>query len=194
LLTPRAKRSWSVLVAFALVLALASVLGASQAADSAPIASAPEIDRAAALIGWWDAENRGDVDGAVAQFADNATYFGTMPMGLCSRQSPCTDLTGIRQQIQRNVGIHFCTKIRWIQVSGAVISGEREIVSDYDYSIGIHRVVQGFLALVPNDKITFAAGVLDAGDPETAQALEIDAGSQPPNTAFTGPREACGAP
>jgi pimeloyl-ACP methyl ester carboxylesterase len=143
------------------------------------------------LLRWWDAENQGDADSAAAQFADNAIYIGTMPFGNCSANTPCTDIAGIRQQLQRNTAIHFCTTIRRLQISGDVITGEREIYSDYDHSIGIKRVVQDFLAVVQGDKITFAIGVLNSGDLETARALAIDAGTEPAGEAVPAPATAC---
>jgi len=176
-----------------LVFACVLNLDVPQVGRTLPQVHAQETDRTPALIRWWDAEDRGDVDTAVAQFAEPAVYIGTMPTGNCSAQTPCTDLAGIRQQIQRNVGVHFCTSIRWLQVSGAVVTGEREIYSDYDHSIGVERIVQNFIAVVTQDKITFTAGVLNLGDPETAFAAAIDAGTQPALPPILGPTTPCAA-
>jgi hypothetical protein len=180
-------------LATSLVLAFSLGLGIPQVRGAAQSAHAQETDRASALLRWWDAEDRGDIDTAVAQFADGAVYIGTMPSGNCSAQTPCTDLAGIRQQIQRNGTIHFCTSIHWLQVSGAVVTGEREIYSDYDHSIGVERIVQDFIAVVPQDKITFIAGVLNVGDPETALAAAIDAGTQQAGTPILPPTTPCAA-
>jgi hypothetical protein len=152
---------------------------------------AQAIDPVVVLLQYWDSEDRGDVDTAVAQFAPDATFIGTMPSGICSVSTPCTDLAGIRRQIQRNTGSHFCTRIHWIQVSGAVVTGEREIQSDFDYSIGVDHVVQNFMAVIQQGKITFEAGVLNVGDPLTDYAVDIDLGTQPPRTPILTPRPLC---
>jgi hypothetical protein len=174
------------------VLALAIAFGVLVERPSAPpSASAQELDKASVLLRWWDAEDRGDVDGSVAQFASNAVYIGTTVVGICTMQTPCTDLDGIRRQIERNVGLNFCTTIRSLQVSGSVLTGEREISSDFDYSIGIERVVQSFIAVVQDGQITFTAGVLNAGDPDTAYAIRQGNGTEPSRPPLTTPRPPC---
>jgi hypothetical protein len=174
------------------VLALAIAFGIVVERPSPPVpASAQELDKASVLLRWWDAEDRGDVDGSVAQFAINAVYISSTVAGICTMQTPCIDLDGIRRQIARNVSLNFCTKIRWVLVSGSVVTGEREITSDFDYSIGIERVVQSFIAVVQDGQITFTAGVLNAGDPDTAYAIRQANGTEASRPALTIPRPQC---
>jgi len=178
-------------LAASLVIAVLLGLGIPPVRGAAPPVHGQGSDRASVLLRLWNAEDTGDVDGAIAQFAGDAVYIGTMPKGNCSVQTPCTDLPGIRQQIQRNMGIHFCTTIHWLQVSGAVLTGEREIQSDYDFSIGVDHIVQNFIAVVTQDKITFIAGVLNLGDAETAVAHAIDEGTQASRAPIISARPPC---
>jgi hypothetical protein len=187
---PLAKRSFPVVsvAVFALVIAFGIAIGRPSAPASA---SAPELDKVSVLLQRWDAENHGDIDGSVAQFADNSVYIGTAIMGICNMRTPCTDLDGIRVQIARNVNLNFCTTIRSLLVSGSVVTGEREISSDFDYSIGIKRVVQDFIAVVQDGQITFTAGALNASDPDTAYAIRQADGTEASRPALTTTRPQC---
>lgn len=180
-----------VLVSGFIALSLAYGPGVLSSIDRPQAVQAQAIDPASILLQWWDAEDRGDVDSAVAQFASDAVYIGTMPSGNCSASTPCTEIGGIRRQIERNTAIHFCTSIHWIQVSGAVVTGEREIQSDYDYSIGVDHIVQNFMGVVSRGKITFIAGVLNLGDRETALADGLELGTEPPRAPILTPRPSC---
>jgi len=69
------------------------LLGSSRQARPA---QAQAVDRVAVVLRSFDAANQGDLDTALAQFADNAVFIGSRPTGNCSPQAPCTDLAGIQ--------------------------------------------------------------------------------------------------
>jgi ketosteroid isomerase-like protein len=151
-------------------------------------------DRAAVLTGLLTALNNGDLDGALALFADNAVFVGAARSGgTCSQATPCTDAAGIRQQLQNAVvGSHTCFTLRSLTVSGAVVTGQRDTRNDVTRRNGIDRDIEDFFALVPDGQITFWAAVKNVGDPETALDLAISAGTQPPGTPIPAPGTPCG--
>jgi len=118
-----------------------------------------------------DAWSRGDVDEALSYFAENAVFIAARPTGPCGAQTPCSDLAGIRQQIEFGVGIHICQTLRDVGVSGAVVHGQYETRTDVDRAKGVERLLRAFMAQIPNDKITFFAVVNDLSDPQTAGTL-----------------------
>jgi len=178
-------------IAIPFVLAWILGFGLLSLLQPASSARAQSVDQMWVVLRWLDAEQRGDVDGALAQFADNAVFIGSRATGNCSTHAPCTDLTGIRQQIEGNIAQHNCYAFRSLQVSGGVVTGIREIPSDASRANGIDRVVQSFIAVVSDGKITFFAGALDTSDPQTARNAAINAGTQPAGTPLPAPGEAC---
>ena len=154
----------------------------SVAGGESQVARGP-VDRAAVVAQYLAAISRGDVDAAIAMFADNAVFIGGRPTGNCSQQTPCATAAGIRQQLEGAVGVHVCQTLVEVQVVGAVVSGRIEVRADDLRVIGIERGVASFIALVPQDKITFFALVSDSADAQIARRDAILSG-----------REAAGAP
>jgi hypothetical protein len=154
---------------------------------------ANQPDRAAVIAALDSAVNDGDLEGAMAQFASNAVFVGaSRGAGGCSQSAPCTDPAGIRQQIQeRNIAIHECFTLRNVSVSGAVVTGERYAQSDVTRRNGVDGDVENFLAVIPNNQITFFANVKNLGDPETARDLAISAGTQPAGSPIPMPPTPC---
>ena len=143
------------------------------------------------VLRWMDAEQRGDLDTAAAQFADSAVFISNKVTGNCSQQTPCTDSAGIRQQTQGNIAEHICSTFLTLQVSGAVVTGKREIRSDSRRANGVERTLQSFMAVVPQDKITFFVGALDLADPQSVLNGAINAGTQPAGTPLPNPTTPC---
>jgi hypothetical protein len=156
-------------------------------------AQQPNPDRISVVRSFINALSNWDIDGQVAAFADNAVFIGARATGNCSQQTPCTDPASIRQQAQGNIAIHPCYIIRAIQVSGAVVTGQLEDQSDTTRMNGIPRVLQDFIALVPNNKITFFANMNDIGDPLTALNAQITAGTAQPNGPAIPTPASCGS-
>jgi hypothetical protein len=160
---------------------LGTVLGSGMVAFPSPEpARAQQDPRAAVVSEYYAASARGDVDAALAVFTDNAVFIGVRATGNCSTRAPCTDLAGIRQQLEGNIAGHVCQVIRNIEVSGAVVHGQLEVRADPNRANGVERTLQAFMAVVPQDKITFLAMVFDVADPQTATQVAVTAGTQPP--------------
>ncbi len=64
--------------------------------------------------------------------------------------------------------------------------------SDGSRANGVEHTIQSFMALVPQDKITFLAIVTDAGDPQTALSGAINAGTAQPLPPIPTPDPPCG--
>src|SRR4051812_34531213 len=52
-------------------------------------AAAQQGDRLAVVSGYFDAQNRVDVDESLSAFADNAVFIGVQATGGCAQQTPC---------------------------------------------------------------------------------------------------------
>ena len=178
----------------ALYLTLASILGLSLFGiyGNTPPAIGQQADRISVVKAQFDAINAGDVEGATSQFASNAVWVAGRGQEACSLPTPCTDVAGIRKQIQGNVDVHSCYKLLWLQVSGAVVTGERQVTQDTNLANGVDHILVDFIAVVPQDKITYIAHVQNVADPATALNQAITAGTQPAGTPISGPATPCG--
>ncbi len=154
-------------------------------------AAAQQAERLTVVSGYFDAYARGDVDEMLSAFADNAVFIGARLTGNCSYQTPCTDLAGIRQQLEGNVAVHSCQTIRNVEVSGAVVLGQFEDRNDGTRANGVERGLRSFIAQIPNDKITFYAVVFDTSDPQTAFHLAVAAGTQARPAPLPNPETPC---
>ena len=149
-------------------------------------AAAQQAERVAVVSRFLDAWSRGDVDEALSAFADNAIFIAARPTGPCGGQTPCTDLAGIRAQIEFAVGIHICQTLRNVQVSGSVVTGQFETRTDLDRANGVERLKRSFIAQVRNDKITFFSVLNDFTDPQTAGTQTTGAPLPNPETPCAG--------
>jgi hypothetical protein len=134
---------------------------------------------------------RGDVDGALSAFADNAVYIPARQMGTCSRPTPCTDLASIRQQFEANVAGHTCRTIPSVEVSGSAVFGQYEERSDGIRANGVERVLRSFFVQIPTDKIIFLAVVNDTTDPQTRLSTAAVEGTQAPSAPLPNPETPC---
>ena len=149
-------------------------------------AAAQQSDRVAVVSRFFDAWSRGDADEALAAFADNAVFIAARVTGPCAGQTPCTDLAGIRAQIDFAIGLHICQTLRSIQVSGSIVTGQFETRTDVDRANGVERVKRSFMAQIPNDKITFFAVLNDLTDPQTAGTQRVGVPLPNPETPCAG--------
>jgi hypothetical protein len=180
------------------VLALLLSSGLRGSAGSTTLAVAQQVtpsDRAAVLTSLHAALNNGDVDGAAALFASNAVFVGAARSnGTCTQTNPCSDVAGIRQQLQNNVvGPHSCFTLLSLTVSGAVVTGQRRVQNDSTRKNGVEAGdVEDFIALVPGSQITFFAALKNIGDAQTARDLAISAGTAQPTNPPILDSGACG--
>jgi ketosteroid isomerase-like protein len=148
------------------------------------------INRAAVIQQYFDAVNRTDPEAALAMFAEDAVFIGSRANGSCSQQTPCSGRATIGQQLEANARVRPCFTLREIQVTGAIVTGRYEVRADPYPGLGIERIVNSFIAFVPQDTIGFLANVADVADPQTATYVAVNAGQQAP-TPLSTPRTPC---
>lgn len=182
----------SLVLATIVGLGLPSFRGNAKPVEAGQPAQWPGSARAAAVLGFFAAEGRGDADAAAAEFAANGIWAAAGLGDLCSPAAPCSDAAGIRAQLEGNIGVHICHTIVELNVAGAVITGRMEVRNDGGRAYGVEHGIQSFLALVPQDKITYLTIVNDVGDPQTALARAILAGTQPAGPPIPPPTTPCG--
>jgi hypothetical protein len=179
-------------VVLTLVVGLALALQARTAPARAQQPAGAVSTRAAAVSGFFAAEGIGDADAAVAEFAPNGIWAAAAATESCYRATPCTDPAGIRAQLlNHNISIHACHTIVELDVAGAVITGRMEDRNDMTRAHGVEHTIQSFLALVPQDKITYLVIVNDVGDPSNALNAAIGAGTQPAGMPIPNPATPC---
>jgi hypothetical protein len=174
---------------------LGGVLVAVLLRGTAPLQARPQqvdLRRAAIVQQYFTALAAGDVDGALALFAPNAEFIGSRPTGNCSAHSPCTELAGIRQQLDANLALgHHCQVATSLEVVGSTVLGRTLLRNDAIRARGIERILQTFLAQVPEDQITALYLVQDLTDPQTVTDLAILAGTQAPAPPLPTPDPPC---
>ena len=143
--------------------------------------AASQVDRAALVQQWFDARNRGDVEGVFALQTENAVWIAGPT---CLAQSPCL-ADGIRAVAETNAATHARFSLNNLQVAGSIVTARYELRSDTNCNAGVERVVGTVLLNIPQDKIALYVGVNDVTDAQTATNLAVTAGRQPP-----GPRPA----
>ncbi len=154
-------------------------------------ASAQQPDREAIAVGFFAAQADGELDAAMAAFAPNAVFIGARATGACSAATPCTDLAGIRDQVQGNLDIHNCQTVRAVQVAGSVVTGQLEARNDVARANGIERVLQTFIMQIPADRSTFFANLNDMTDAQTVLNAAINAGTQEARAPVPNPANPC---
>ena len=113
------------------------------------------------------AETRGDVDAALALYADDAIIqYG----GLC--WTPCVGKDAIRKELERRVGAKNRWKIVGKYVSDNVAVLKTELQIGYIESSGVDRVVVWNIYEVKDGKIAVATAVGQRTDPQTARFIE----------------------
>jgi SnoaL-like domain len=139
------------------------------AADSPPPADIVgdrwylDLDPAAVHQRYLDATNRGDVDAAVALFAQDAVYQG----GSC-QPAPCVGQVAIQGDIAGNVASHVHVTRLSAQSDGDTLTWRSEVVSDGVRAAGVERIItlgatQVRAATIVNHHFRF-----DTSDPQTA--------------------------
>ena len=146
------------------IVLLALVAGAwAQAAETAAAESGP----ADVFRHYADALNRGDVDGAVETFADDAVA-GGMPG--CSPVD-CVGEDAIRNMVEFYVGEHHRMTITSSKVSGNTVTGSIEVEEDLLRAGGVQRFLGLTSVEVTNGKIREYRFTPDVSDPQTAGTL-----------------------
>lgn len=124
----------------------------------------PSAGPAATFRQFAAAVNGGDVAGALAFFADDATWVrgGTCPPGACAGTE------AIRSQIEKDVSDGHDISIIDAQVSGSTLTARVELRTDATRAAGTDRIIQVFTLQFSGDKISALQARPDLTDPATA--------------------------
>jgi hypothetical protein len=132
---------------------------------------APVADPLALLNADIAARNRGDINAAVALFADNATF----TTAACQ---PCTSKAGIVDTLQHLQIDHWQITPFNNQVAGNTVTGKSTLTSDSIRARGFQRIIADESLTAQNGLIVNFTSAPDPSDPETMRFLI--AASRPP--------------
>ena len=147
-----------------LIVASAVTVGTAGAGGGQSTAGEP-ADRLAVVVQALAAANRGDVADAMGWFADNAVLIGGPA---CTLQQPCQGTAAIQSALAGNVPVHTTITIIKAEVICSAVVGRWEVRNDRLAAIGVDRLVEVFIAQVPQDAITLFLSSYDFTDPQTA--------------------------
>jgi ketosteroid isomerase-like protein len=165
--------------ALALVLALGGAGGVARA-QADPVAVFRQVV---------DARNRGDLDGTMAPFADDAVRMD----GSCV--PPCVGAAAIRRTMADNIAEHFQATVLGAQAQGDTVTARAELRSDGFRAGGAERVLCNFTVELRAGQIVRWSSVLDSGDAQTAAFVAWRAAQQAQAAqAAPGTQAAPGAP
>ena len=110
-----------------------------------------------------DARNRGDLDGVMASFAEDAVrQDGSCPTG-------CSGVAELRRTFQDNIDEHFHATVLDARMPGdTTVLARAELRSDRFRALGAERVLSNFTIELRDRKIVRWASTLDSADEQTA--------------------------
>jgi hypothetical protein len=155
----------------------------STPAPAATPPPAPMADPLALLNAEIAARNRGDINAAVALFADNATF-------ITAACQPCLSKAGIVDTLQHLQIDHWQITPFNNQVSGNTVTGKSTLTSDSIRARGFQRIIANESLTAQNGLIVNFTSAPDPSDPETMQFLI--AASRPPGAPPTLPSTGVG--
>lgn len=124
-----------------------------------------DLNRAALIQQFFATQSNGNVDGAVAFVADNASWIGGSK---CPATNPCQGVAAVRQNVDASVAAHTSFTITSIQMLGSVVIGRVQLQNDASRAAGLGRLSLTFFAQIPRDKITVWVLQTDLTDPQAA--------------------------
>jgi len=152
---------------------LALLLGAAGWAGALAVSeAAPRDDALYVLFTYQELQLKGDVDGALAMFTDDAVMSGR---GLCT-PNPCVGKAAIRPEIVRAAG----TRATVVQQGwdGDKLLFRSELRSDQIRSFGVERVRADHVVEFRDGKISAFRFTWDMSDPQTTTLLKLVAERQ----------------
>lgn len=135
-----------------------------------PSVSPTQARAAAVNQGALQALNRGDVSGAIVLFTEDATYWFSDGVGLCSA-APCVGREAIRRELERQVSHHARFVPLGGESTGTHSIGLWDIRSDRVQQAGAQRILGVIVAEVRGDRIASLRITLVRDDPQTQTFL-----------------------
>ena len=152
-----------------------ATLFASVLALAAPTLAAAKVNPASLVQQAAAAQNRGDVAGVLALYADDAV----LQVGALCTPTPCVGKAAIQKEIERRVADKTRATIIGKYVSGNVAVVQFEVRGGATQKAGVDRFIVWNIYEVKEDKIAAGTAALQRTDPQTARFIEWQR-SQPP--------------
>ena len=148
-----------------LVLLLALLVAASAVRAEA---QQPAPDPETVFRGFIDAQNRGDVDAALAFFTDDAVASGTP---VCPPPGYCAGRQGVRRRIEAAVANHIRVDVTNVEVADGTLLARTLMRADSITAAGVIRIVVYERLAFEGSKIRREVRELDLTDEFTAAYL-----------------------
>lgn len=157
---------------------LFAALGSAASALGGPAAAAPDdMLPLVRFVAYEDALNRGQVDLALEQFADDATVVAG---SMCTADKPCVGKAAIRAgMLERLIALNIGARVREIHADGERLRTRMEVTHDLVRRQGVARIVVTDTIEFRNGKISSFVAKPDTSDPETARYMQLTAQPQP---------------
>jgi len=137
-------------------------------------ARAPQPDRAGIVREWVDERARGNVDAALARLDGGAWFID----GTCLVSRPCRGPAAVRPILEQQAAGRTADAVVYARVFGSVVVGRLDRRSDALRAAAVRRITYGFIAQVPEDKLSAWAVLPDLSDATTVKA-ELGPGAAP---------------
>ncbi len=125
-------------------------------------------DPVAIIQKYTDARARGDVDAALALWADDGVIDG----GFGCRKSPCVGKAAIRKRIERLAKSKSKPTINAIYPSGNVVTVRQEVRHRLTRKAGLERLINWNIYEVKGGKIVSKRVLRERTDPQTARYIK----------------------
>jgi hypothetical protein len=201
---PVTRESASVASASPASAATASVTGTAPAptattstagASPTPALTANQQPPLATFQRYVDALNRGDVDGALAAFAQDGRLADLPRLSVthpCRPAQECVGHAAIRPELEARVASHRCVTVLTAAEAGEVVIASVQLRHDGLRMIGVEYIVQNLRVVVGGDQIVTLESGTDLSDENTRRASAISAGVEPRGTPLPAPATPCG--
>ena len=159
-------RTWSIQLVGASLLVLVLFGGSRLAHPAEPtVAAGGDASRVAVVLQLFDALNRGDAAAATALMSADATLISG---STCTLPAPCRGTAALRQANEGTVAANTTFSLLSVEQLGSTVVGRYEVRNPSISRSGTERLVESFIAQVPQGQVALFISLYDFTDPPTA--------------------------
>ena len=114
-----------------------------------------------------DAQNRGDVAGVMATYAEDASVRG----GFLCTPAPCVGKAAIQAEVERRIAQKAQIEVLSLRESSGTATGVLQVTEAGFASCGVQRILVNFTFVVKNDKMSTWTSAPDPNDAQSARYL-----------------------
>jgi hypothetical protein len=135
-----------------------------------------------------DAQNRGDVAGVMATYAEDASVRG----GFLCTPAPCVGKAAIQAEVERRIAQKAQVEVLSLRESSGTATGVLQVTEAGFASCGVQRILVNFTFVVKNDKMSTWTSAPDPNDAQSSRylaciAARMAAGGAPGGPAISPP-------